>query len=187
MEQHSGRRAVLIVLIAVAVVSAAIAAYVLINEKPPAAGGSIDAIHTSAVHSQMRVGEGAKGLQGGLEVYDQLFVVAQVTLRSQGQVPLFLHDFAATLTTSDGAEQRSLGATVADFGKVFLAYPQLAQFKGEPIQRDTTIPAGGRVSGLMIFHFPLTQKDWDTRQGFRIQVGFTHQKDLVLETTAPKQ
>jgi hypothetical protein len=34
----------------------------------------------------------------------------------------------------------------------------------------------------MVFHFPISGKDWDGRRQFDVVVGFLHQKNLVLHT-----
>jgi hypothetical protein len=41
---------------------------------------------------------------------------------------------------------------------------------------------GQEIEGQMIFHFPITQKDWEARKQFDVVVGFINQKDLVLHT-----
>ncbi|MBW4043600.1 MAG: hypothetical protein HIU87_01230 [Acidobacteria bacterium] len=178
---NSVTRAVLIVLAAVVVMSAVIGGYVYINQKPPAAVGQIESVQVSPIHSQMRVGEGAQGVQGGLETYDQLFVFTKVKIHNQGKIPLFLSDMAGTLTMRNGEQQRSLNAGQQDFDKVFVAYPQLASFRAQPVPRDITISPGQTVEGLMLFHYPITPADWDARQGFVVNVSFIHQKNLVLE------
>ncbi|HTZ89652.1 MAG TPA: hypothetical protein VMA71_04885 [Alloacidobacterium sp.] len=176
----SVKRALLIVLAATVIVIVVTAAYVYIDEKPPAAVGQIVKLDVMPIHSEMRVGAGAQGVQGGVDTYDQLLILAQVQLRNQTNVPLFLHDMWSDLTTNNGDEQRSLAANRTDFQSVFIAYPQMASFKQEPLQRDTTIQPGQSVQGLVIFHYPMTKDQWDARHGFEAVISFMHQKNLVL-------
>ena len=178
------KRAVLIVLAAVVIMCVVIGGYVFLNEKPPVGAGQIEDLKVSPIHSQMRVGAGAEGMQGGLETYDQLFVFAKVKIHNQGTIPLFLGDMAATVTMRNGEEQRSLAATPKDVDQVFVAYPQLASMKAGPVKRDITITPGQTVEGLMLFHYPITQADWDARQGFDITIFFINQKSLVLHAKA---
>lgn len=179
-ETNSNKRALLIVLAATVIVVLIIAGYVYFGEKPPVAVGSIVKLDVVPIHSQMRVGEGAQGVQGGLETYDQLIVLAEIQIRNQTNIPLFLHDMWATLAMANGDEQRSLGANKSDFQNAFIAYQQLAPFKQEPLQRDITLQPGQTVQGLVIFHYPITKDQWDARHGFEAVISFVHQKNLVL-------
>jgi hypothetical protein len=184
-EMNSGKRALLIVLVATVVVALAIGAYVFVEQKPPVAAGQIVKLEVTPIHSEMRVGAGAQGVQGGTEINDQLFVVAHVQIRNQTNIPLFLHDMAGELTTADGDQQHSLGASKTDFQSVFLAYPQVGSINQQPILRDTTLEPGQSVEGLLLFHYPITKDQWDARHGFEAVVSFLHQKDLVLPWPLP--
>jgi hypothetical protein len=184
-EMNSGKRALLIVLVATVVVVLAIGIYVYFEQKPPVAAGQIVKLDVVPIHTEMRVGAGAQGVQGGMDTYDQLFVMAQVKIRNQTDIPLFLHDMWSNLVTTNGDEQRSLAANKTDFQSVFIAYPQLAAFKQEPILRDITLQPGQSVQGLIIFHYPITRDQWDARHDFAGVISFVHQKDLVLPWPAP--
>ncbi|HVW78188.1 MAG TPA: hypothetical protein VHB45_11300 [Alloacidobacterium sp.] len=184
-ETNSGKRALLIVLMATIIVVVTIAAYVYVDEKPPVSAGKIVKLDVVPIHSQMRVGEGAQGIQGGMETYDQLIVLAEVEVRNQTNIPLFLHDMWGNLTTSNDNVQRSLGANKSNFRDVFIAYPQLAALKQEPLQRDITLQPGQSVQGLVIFNYPMTKEQWDARHGFEAVISFLHQKNLVLPWPAP--
>ena len=186
-EINSTKRTLLIVLAATVVVVLAIGAYVYIGEKPPVAAGQIVKLDVVPIHSQMRVGAGAQGVQGGMETYDQLLILAQVQIRNQTDIPLFLHDMWSNLSAADGDEERSLAASRTDFQQVFIAYPQLAAYKADPIQRDITISPGQTVQGLIIFHYPITKDQWDARHGFAGVISFQHQKNLAFPWPAPSK
>src|ERR1700742_4853231 len=96
-EMNSGKRALLIVLVATVIVVVAIGVYVYVGEKPPVAAGQIVKLDIVPIHSEMRVGTPGQGTGGGTESYDQLFVLAQVHIRNQTNIPLFLRDMYATL------------------------------------------------------------------------------------------
>lgn len=176
----STKRALLIVLAAAAIVVVAIAIYVYVGEKPPVAAGEIVKLDVVPIHSEMRVGEGAQGVQGGLETYDQVLILADVRVRNQTNIPLFLHDMWGDLENHDGDQQRSLAASKGDFQNAFLAYQQLAPMKQEPLLRDITLQPGQSAEGLMIFHFPMTKDQWDARHSFAAVLSFRHQKELAL-------
>ena len=179
-EMNSGKRALLIVLVATVVVVVVIGAYVYVDEKPPVAVGQIVKLDVTPIHTEMRVGTGAQGIQGGMDTYDQLLIVAQVQVRNQTNIPLFLHDMWSNLTTVNGEEERSLAANKNDFQSVFIAYPQMAALKQEPLLRDITLQPGQSAQGLVIFHYPMTKDQWDARHKFEAVVSFMHQKNLVL-------
>jgi hypothetical protein len=179
-EMNSGKRTLLIVLAATVIVIAMIGVYVYLGEKPPVSTGEIVKLDITPIHSEMRVGTPGQGTGGGTETYDQLFVLVQARIRNQTNIPLFLHDMWGKLTTSDDIEQQSLNASRTDFQQVFAVYPQMAQYKQAPLQRDITIEPGQSVEGLMIFHYPITKDQWDARHGFKAGISFLHQKDLVL-------
>jgi hypothetical protein len=177
--------ALLKVLIATGIVVLCIWAYVAIETQPPVATGQVIRITAYPVHTELRQGEGANGMQGGAETYDQMIVLAQVRLHNQSKGPIFVHDFWANIQTKDPAtlddeDRRSLGATATDFPKVFLVYPALQPLHLDPILRRTTIPSGQTIEGLMIFNYPVTQAVWDLRRSMDVTVAFTHQHDLVI-------
>lgn len=179
-ETNSTKRALLIVLVATVIVVLAIGIYVYIDEKPPVAAGQIVKLDVTPIHTEMRVGAGAQGIQGGMDTYDQLLILAQVQVRNQGKYPIFLHDMWSDLTTSNGDEQRSLAANNNDFQSVFIAYPQTASFKQAPLLRDITLQPGQSAQGLVIFHYPMTKDQWDARHSFQAVVSFANQKVLIL-------
>lgn len=179
-EMNFGKRALLIVFIATVIVLLTTAIYVWVGEKPPVAVGQIVKLDVTPIHTEMRVGAGAQGVQGGMDTYDQLLVLAEVKVRNQTNIPLFLHDMWSNLITNNDDQDRSLAANRTDFESVFVAYPQMAQMKQEPLLRDTAIQPGQTAQGLVIFHYPMTKDQWDARHGFEAVVSFTHQKNLVL-------
>src|ERR1700761_4633683 len=179
-EINPTKRALLIVLVATVIVVLTIAGYVYFGEKPPVAVGKIIKLDIVPIHSEMRVGAGAQGVQGGTDTYDQLLILAQVQVRNQTNIPLFLHDMWSNITTNNGDQERSLAANKTDFQSVFVAYPQTASFKQEPLLRDMTLQPGQSAQGLVIFHYPMTKDQWDARHGFEAVISFTHQKNLVL-------
>ncbi|MGC1300688.1 MAG: hypothetical protein WA869_37135 [Alloacidobacterium sp.] len=186
-ETNSTKRALLIVLVATVIVVLTIGVYVYIDEKPPVAVGQIVKLDVTPIHTEMRVGAGAQGIQGGMDTYDQLLILAQVQVRNQTNIPLFLHDMWSNLTTSNGDEERSLAAPKNDFRSVFVAYPQTVSLKQEPLLRDITLQPGQSAQGLVIFHYPMTKDQWDARHGFEAVISFAHQKNLVLPWPAPSK
>ena len=179
-EANSTKRALVIVLIAAVIVVVTIAAYVYIDEKPPALTGQIVKLDVTPIHTEMRVGAGAQGVQGGLDTYDQLLITAEVQVHNQAKYPVYLHDMWSNLTTSSGDQQRSLAANKIDFQSVFVAYPQMASLQQQPLLRDITLQPGQSTEGLIVFHYPITKDQWDSRRSFQAVMDFTNQKNLIL-------
>src|SRR5262249_20180721 len=151
-----------------------IALYVYIDEKPPAVVGQIVKLDVTPIHTEMRVGAGAQGLQGGMDTYDQLLITAEVQVRNQAKYPLYLRAMWSNMTSSNGDLQRSLAANKTDFQSVFVAYPQMASLKQEPLLRNSTLQPGQSAQGLVIFHYPITKDQWDTRKRFEAIIDFTN-------------
>jgi len=184
-ETNSLKRALVIVLVATVIVVVTIAAYVFIDEKPPALVGQIVKLDVTPIHTEMRVGAGAQGVQGGMDTYDQLLITAEVQVHNQAKYPVYLHDMWSELTTSGGDQQRSLAANKTDFQSVFIAYPQMASLKQEPLMRDITLQPGQSAQGLIVFHYPMTKDQWDARRSFEAVMDFTNQKNLILPWPPP--
>ncbi|MBB6142404.1 hypothetical protein HNQ77_000342 [Silvibacterium bohemicum] len=183
-DSRSFNHPLLTVLAAFAIVSLAIGAYVLINQKPPVSAGQVLSLNVYPIHRDLSTPSSTNGLGGESEVYDEVLVFANVRITNQTDIPLFLQDMWAILDLPDGP-QRNGAASLTDFNKVFVAYPDVRQYRKDPILRDLTLPAGQRVDGLMIFHFDIPKAQWDARQDMEIHVSFQHQNSLVI--TVPKR
>lgn len=170
------------VLTATVVVLCCIGAYVWINYRGPVHAGQVVSVSTYPIHREESTGSGLGGVNGGPNIFDEVIVIADVKIKSQTKLPLFLHDMYGDVKMANGDVQRSLAASAEDYKKVFVAYPTLAPQEKTALPRDITLSPGQEVEGQMIFHFPITAKDWDQRKGFDVVVGFVHQKDLVLHT-----
>jgi hypothetical protein len=166
----------------------AIGAYVWINNKPPVHAGEVLSVNIYPIHRELSTGPVNKsrteGVAGQPDIYDQMIVLVDVRIKNQTDIPLFLHDMVGVVHLPD-EDQRSLAASGTDFGKVFIAYPDLKQFQKQPLPRDLTIPAGQQVEGLVIYNYPISKAQWDARTGMDLTFTFLHQKPLVLQV-APK-
>jgi hypothetical protein len=170
------------VLTATVIVVCCIGAYVWIFNIGPAHAGQVVSVSAYPIHRELSTGSGLGGVNGTPDIYDEVIVIADVRIRSTTKLPLFLHDMYGDVTLPNGDIERSVAASGPDFQKVFVAYPALAAQEKNPVPRDITMTPGQEIEGQMIFHFPISGKDWDSRKGFDVVVGFIHQKDLVLHT-----
>jgi hypothetical protein len=181
--QQSGVHPVFTAVAAVVIVVAIIGAYVWMNTKPPVHTGQVVSVTAYPIHRELSTGSALGGLAGAKDIYDEEIVIANVHIKSQTQLPLFLHDMWADVTLADGTIQRCTAAGTTDFHNVFVAYPDLASKQTTPILRDTTMTPGQALDGQIIFHYPISGQQWDQRKDFKVYVQFLHQKDLVLDAT----
>jgi hypothetical protein len=179
---EAGNHPLLTVLAAVVIVSAAIGGYVWYNNTGPVHSGQVVSVSAFPIHRELSTGSGLGGVNGGPNIIDEVIVIADVKVKSTTKLPLFLHDMWAEVTLPSGDIQQSLAASGEDYKKVFVAYPALEAQKKTPLPRDITMTPGQEIEGQMIFHFPITQKDWENRKQFDVVVGFMNQKNLVIHT-----
>jgi hypothetical protein len=179
-----GNHPLLVVLAATAIVIACIGGYVWFYNTGPVHAGQVVSVSGYSIHRELSTGSGLGGVNGQANIYDEEIVIADVKIKSTTKLPLFLHDMWAEVTLPSGEVQQCLAASGEDYKKVFIAYPALAAQKRTPVPRDITLTPGQEIEGQMIFHFPISQKDWDGRKQFDVVVGFIHQKNLVLHTMA---
>src|ERR1700677_789174 len=170
-------------LAAAVVVSAAIALYFIWGQKPPAASGEIEQIWVHSQHSESS-GFDANGAPMAKEAFDQVYVFALVKLHNQSKEPLFLHNVMTNATMDDGIHS-SYAATVSDYNRVFLAYPDMPVPHGKPLSPQSTINPGQTVEGTIVSAFRLTQEQWGARKDLNFSFGIQYHPDLVLVPTVP--
>ena len=134
----------------------------------------------AAAVGMQRASANSAGVEGQPDIYDQMIVLADVQIKNQTDIPLFLHDMWGVVHLPD-EDQRSLAASGRDFEKVFIAYPDLKQFEKAPLPRDLTLTPGQEVQGMVIYNFPISKEQWASRTGMDLTFSFLHQKPLILE------
>jgi hypothetical protein len=170
-------------LIAVVVVTAAIAVYVITGQKPPAATGDIEQVWVHPQHTETS-GFDANGAPMPKETADQVYVFALVKLHNQSDKPLFLHNILANVTLEDGIHS-SYAATASDYDRVFLAYPNMPVPHGKALSPQSTIDPGQSAEGTVVSAFRLTKAQWDARKSLNFTFGIQYQPDLVLAPHSP--
>jgi hypothetical protein len=173
-------RLALRVLLAALLVCAVIAAYVLLGQKPPMSTGEVARVSVFPVHTTIHGGAPGPGMPGQDEVYDQLLVLAHVRVHNQSKEPITVDDAWSTLTLPNGETRRSLAASYTDFQRVFAAYPQLGPLRMDPFRRDVTIQPGETVDGMLIFNYPLDDKQWANRKSMTVTLSFANARELTM-------
>jgi hypothetical protein len=179
-DRNSSSNPLLVILAATVLVVLAIGTYVYLGNKPPVHSGQVVSVNIYPIHRETQAGASTEGIGGGTEVYDQLLVLANVKIKNQTDIPLFLHDMSAVLNLPNDETIRSTGAGTTDFQKVFIAYPDLASQKKDPLRRDTTLAPGQEIEGQLIFNYSINKAQWDARTGIDLYFEFLYQKELVL-------
>ena len=170
-------------IVALVVVSAAIAVYMIAGQKPPVASGQVLAVWVHPQHTETS-GLDANGAPMQTEVFDQVMVFAKVRLHNQSGAPLQLWNIAANATFPDGIHT-SFAATANDYDRIFLAYPDLPVPHGQPLPLQTEIAPGQTMEGTFVSAFRMTRQEWDTHKGLTFTFGFHYQPNLELTPTVP--
>lgn len=167
-------------LIAAVIVIGGWAIYWYSVQQPPVAAGKVVSVHYYPIHSEVEEGASGGGMAGSSESYNELLILADVQVRNQAKIPLFVNGVQATLTLPGGEPRHNLAAGRDDFARVFEAYPTLSQYYAKPFQQDITLQPGQQTEGLAVFSFPITREQWDSRKESSVVVTLIHHKSLSL-------
>jgi len=165
-------------IVAVVVVTAAIAAYMIAGQKPPVAAGQAIRVAAHMMHRETG-GFDASGAVMPKEEFDQVLVFTHLKLHNQSKNPLFLHQILTNVTLEDGVRS-SYAATPTDYERLFRAYPDLTALHGQPLAMEATIPPGQDLEGDIVSSFRMTKAQFDGRKGLDLTVSFRYQPDLKV-------
>lgn len=167
---------------AAVLVTIAIALYVIIGQKPPAATGEIVSVWAYPHHAESS-GVDANGAGMPVESFDQVLVFVQARLHNQSKEPLFLRNLVMNATLDDGIHS-SYAATASDYDRVFIAYPQIPVPHGKALRLDSTIDPGQTIEGTVVASFRLNKQQWDARKDLNFTFGFQYRPSLTLTSHA---
>src|ERR1019366_4026475 len=165
-------------IVAAILVTAAIAAYVILGQKPPAATGEIEQVWIHPQHTDSKRFD-ANGAPMPVESYDQIYVFALVKLQNQSKQPLFLRNAMVNTTLADGIHS-SYAATAADYDRVFLAYKNMPVPHGPALSLQTTLNPGQTAEGTIVSAFRMSRQEWDAGKNLSFTIGIEYQPNLVL-------
>lgn len=169
---------VIATVIAVVLVSAAVAIYIIAGEKPPAAVGDILEVWAHPMHTETS-GWDANGAAIPKEQIDQVMLFTHVRLHNQSKQPIFLHQIIANVTLADGIHS-SYAAMPSDYERVFKAYPQLMQWHAPSLSPELTLQPGDTKEGTFICSFRMAKADWDSRKALDYTFNFQYLPGLKL-------
>lgn len=172
---------ILATVVAAVLVSIAVAIYIFVGEKPPAATGEILESWAHPMHS-VSSGWDANGAAIPKEEVDQVLLFTHVRLHNQSKQAIFLHQIVANSELADGIHS-SYAATPTDYERIFKAYPDLMQWHATPISPDLTIQPGETKEGTFVNSFKMAKPDWEGRKKLDYSFNFQYLPALTL---APK-
>jgi len=170
---------VLATIIATVVVAAAIAIYVIAEQRPPIATGEIVAVWAHPQHIETS-GLDASGAPMSQQIVDEVLVFTDVKLHNQSDHTLTLTNVLTNATLNDGIHS-SYAATRSDYDRVFIAYPGLTVPHGPALSPlDTTLDPGQTVEGTIVSAFKVSKEQWDARKKLDYTFAFRYQPNVVV-------
>jgi hypothetical protein len=169
--------------VATIVVSVAIAIYVIAGQKAPAATAEVLDVWAHPMHTVTPAFD-AGGLPMPQDSFDQVLVFAHVRLYNQSKEPLFLHQILTNATLDDGIHT-SYAAMPSQYDRVFLAYPDLAQWRSTALSPDMTLAPGETKEGTFVSSFRLSKQQWDARKSLNFTFAFRYQPLLTAQSNVP--
>jgi hypothetical protein len=167
---------------AAVVVTIAIAIYVIAGEKPPVATGEVLDIWAHPMH-EVSPAFDAAGATVSQSTFDQVLVFTRVRLHNQSKQPLFLHQIATNVTLADGTVDTSFATTASQYERIFLAYPNLAQWHSLPLSTELTLEPGQTAEGTFVSSFRMAKEQWDARKALDFTFGFRYQPEVKVAAT----
>lgn len=161
------------------VVTIAIAAYVITGEKPPVAAAQVVDIWAHPMH-EVTPGFDAAGSPVSQTTFDQILVFTHVRLRNQSKGTIFLQRITTNVTLSDGNVDSSFATSASQYERVFVAYPDLAQWHNTPLKTEITIEPGQTVEGTFVTPFRITKEQWEARKSLDYAFGFRYQSAVKV-------
>jgi|GEM_PF-658160 len=170
--------------VATVLVTVAIAAYVKVGEKPPVATGEVVDVWAHAMHTVTPAFD-ANGSEQSQSSFDQVLVFTHVRLHNQSKQPLFLHEILTNVTGQDGSIDSSTATTASQYQRIFMAYPDLAQWRATALKTtDLELAPGETVDGTFVSSFKMTKEHWNARKTLDYTANFRYQKPVKFAPAA---
>jgi len=165
-------------LLAAILVTAAVAAYVMLGQKKPAASGEILQIRVHPMHT-VTSGGTANGQPVIPENYEQVLVFMHVRLHNQSPNPIMLGSVLCNITLNDGIHSSYI-ATPAEYERIFRSFPGLEAMHGRPLPLEYNMQPGQTLEGYTVSAFRLSKAQWEQRRDLNFTFGFRYQPVLKL-------
>jgi hypothetical protein len=116
------------------------------------------------------------------------YVIADIALKDNTEVPLFLKTIDGTLTMEDGTVMTANALEKTDLPRLAAMFPamqpKLDAVAPAPLLRESTIAPGATAHGYVIFAYNVPQDVWNKRKASDVSISFYHQE--TVKVTLPK-
>ncbi len=146
--------------------------------QPPPLVGRVTQLWIHPMHTVLQRKD-ANGVEQLPEAFDQVLVLAQIHLQNQSKQPVILKQLLTNLTFPDGMDS-SYAATPTDYDRVFLAYPELASLRTQPLHPDTILQPGASTDGMILSSFQLSADRWKQQRGMHFEIDLKMHPALIL-------
>lgn len=174
--QPAGRNLLAPVLVAFVIMGIAIA---LVVRYTPHTVADLTVLHT-AVYPTHTVFKSDTLVVGRDQVQDNVYVLTTLRVEDRLNLPIFLKDFTATLTTADGEELKTSAVEKPDLENLYTTFPGLRPLSSAPLLRDTLIDPGHSAEGMVLLHFPVTEDEWNRRRSATLHIDLYHQGPISV-------
>jgi hypothetical protein len=89
------------------------------------------------------------------------------------------------VTLADGSVDSSFAATASQYERIFLAYPNMAQWHSSPLSTELTLEPGQTVEGTFVSSFRMAKDQWDARKALDFTFAFRYQPEVKVAATQP--
>ena len=111
---------------------------------------------------------------------DDLYVLTTLRIEDRLNLPIFLKDFTATLTTAEGEEINTSAVEKQDLENLYATFPAVRSLASTPLLRETLIEPGHSAEGMVLLHFPITEEAWNRRRSAMLHVDLYHQGPISI-------
>ncbi len=146
--------------------------------QPPPLVGRVTQLWIHPMHTVLQRKD-ANGVEQMPEAFDQVLVLAQIHLQNKSRQPVILKQLLTNLTLPDGLDS-SYAATPTDYDRVFVAYPELARLRTQPLHPDTVLQPGASIDGMILSSFQLTAERWKQQRGMNFEIDLKMHPALIL-------
>jgi hypothetical protein len=173
---------ILVAIVLLAIGGAWFAKVYLHPEVSPTAG----AVQTFEYTAKYQRGGGVLVGQDQQEVVT--YVIADIALKDNTEVPLFLKTIDGSLTMEDGTVMTASAIEKADLPRLAAMFPDMKPkvdaVAPTPLLRESTIAPGATNHGYVIFAYNVPQSVWDKRKASDVTITFYHQD--AVKVSLPK-
>jgi hypothetical protein len=118
--------------------------------------------------------------------HSSVLATVMVSVRNDFERSIFIKNMKATLTTADGKTYDDTPASEIDYERYFQAFPDLRQHAIAALKPETKIIPGQQASGTLVFGFPVTKEQFDSRKNLEITIEPYDRRAIVISEKPQK-